>query len=202
LISLTNNASLLNYLRPSTSSSTGSSGDSSSAAGVDANTNAVTTATAQAALQAAGHKPQLASAAKALDKQQAALAADLRAAMATAKVKLSGAVDFSVSSKGDVTVKGSDADKAAVTAFLKADASQPSFASRIATQASDALQLSSKIQERAAISQAARYAGKSGNVLALYSSLMQQSSASSAAVFSLGTDSSSLNFPGSLSTKA
>jgi hypothetical protein len=198
VITFNSGNALLSYLTSKTGTNTGSTSSSTDSATVD--TKAIS-ATAQAALQAAGRTVQAASAGRALDKQQAALAADLRAAMGKANVKLSGTVEFSVSSDGTVAVKGSDADKSAATAFLKADASQPSFASRIATQARDALDLSSSIQQRAAISQAARYAGKSGNVMSLYTSLLQQSNTSTA-VFSLSAASSSLTYPGSLSTNA
>lgn len=195
MISFGTGTSLLSYLTAQTSDGTSSTTDTTSAA---AKARAV--ATSKAALQVAGSTPRATIAAHALDKQQATLATDLRAAMSQAGVALSGAVEFSVSSDGKVAINASDADKAATTAFLKADTSRPSFATRIASQAKDALSLSASIQQSAAVSQAARYGGK-GGVMALYNSLMQQTSASTA-VFNLSATASSLTYPGSLAAKA
>ena len=121
--------------------------------------------------------------------------------MDKAGVRLTGAIEFSVKSDGSVDIKGSDADKAVMKAFLNADTSQPSFASRIATQARDAMKLSTTIQQSAAISQAAKLAKTSGGVMSLYTSLMQQTAATSV-VFSVSAASSSLTYPGSLATNA
>lgn len=203
MISFNSASSLLSFLTTKAESSgAGSLIGGGSTATVSDKAKAQAATTAEAALKAAGSTHQAAVAGRALDKQQATLASDLRAAMGRANVKLSGPVEFSVSSNGAVSVNGSAADKAAVTAFLKADTSRPSFSTRIATQARDALELSATIQQRAAISQAARYAGSSGGVMSMYTSLMQQSSASSAAVFTVSANASSLTYPGSLATKA
>jgi hypothetical protein len=192
-------SSLLNTL---TEQNAGAGSSAATAAGTNASVNARVAATAKAALQAAGSSPQAAVAEHGLDKQQTALARDLRAALTQAGVKLTGAIEYAVASDGSVSMKGSDADKTAMTAFLKADTSKPSFAMRIATQARDALKLSATIQQHAAISQAARYGGKAGGgVMSLYTSLMQQSG-SGPAVFSLSADGSSLTYPGSLAAKA
>lgn len=199
MINFSSGSSLISYLTSKTSQSAGSTAGSSASTSTDV--LSVANATRQVALQAAGKTPQNSAALRALDKQQAALGTDLRAAMNTAKVKLTGTVEFSIGSDGAVDIKGNDADKASVKAFLKADTSQPNFATRIANQAKSALELSSKLQERAAISQAARYAGKSGDVMSLYSSLLQQGSATTA-VFSVSATSSSLSYPGALSTQA
>ncbi|HET7792894.1 MAG TPA: hypothetical protein VFL64_05880 [Rhizobacter sp.] len=204
MISFNSSASLLSYLSTKTSSADNGAasllgGASTSTVSEKAKTQAA--ATTEAALKAAGSRPQAAVPGRALDKQQAALAADLRAALGKANIKLSGPVEFSVSSDGAVALKGAEADKAAVSAFLKADTSQPGFSARIATQARDALKLSATIRQNAAISQAARYAGNSGGVMSLYTSLMQQSTASTA-VFSVSPTASSLTYPGSLATKA
>lgn len=200
VISFSSGSSLLSYLTSQSAAT-----DTGAAAGPTLNTtaaaNARLAATAQAALQTAGSTHQASVAASALDKQQTTLANDMRAAMNKAGVKLTGAVEFSVSSDGTVALKGSDADQAAATAFLKADTSRPGFALRIATQARDALKLSATIQQSAAISQAARYGGKSGGVMSLYTSLMQQSN-TTPAVFTLAAGSSSLTYPGSLAAKA
>jgi hypothetical protein len=201
VISFNSGASLLSYLTAKTSQNAGSAGGGTSSSATSTDALSIAAATKQVALQAAGKTPQNSTAIRTLDKQQAALGNDLRAAMNKANVKLTGTIEFSVGSDGAVDVKGNDADKAAVKAFLKADTGLPSFANRIATQAKSALDISSKLQERAAISQAARYAGASGNVMAMYSSLMAQGSTTTA-VFSVSTTSSSLSYPGSLSTKA
>lgn len=202
MISLASSNSLLTYLTAQTSQNAGSAGSSTTSAtgSTNATANTKVATVTQAALQAAAGRHDASVAGRALDKQQTALAGDLRAAISKAGVKLSGAVEFSVSSNGTVSTKGSDADKAAMTAFLKADTSKPGFAARIATQAQDALKLSATIQQTAAISQAARYGGKSG-VMSMYASLMQQTN-TTAAVFTVAAGSSSLTYPGSLAAKA
>lgn len=155
----------------------------------------------QQALQRAAGTAKGVSAAQSLDIAQKTLAKDLRAAMSQAGVKLTGAIEFSVKSDGSVDMKGSDADKAAVKAFLKADTSQPSFATRIATQARDAMQQSTTVQQSAAMAQAAKLSRTPGGVMALYASLMQQTSTTSV-VFSFSATSSALTYPGSLTTAA
>ena len=200
MISFNSGASILSYLgaKPADNASLLGGGSTST---VSEKAKAQAAATAAAALKTAGSSPQASIASRALDKQQAALATDLRAALGKANIKLSGPVEFSVSADGAVAIKGAEADKAAVSAFLKADTTRPGFAARIATQARDALKLSGTIQQSAAISQAARYAGNSGGVMSLYNSLMQQSGAS-AAVFSVSASASSLTYPGALAAKA
>src|ERR1700712_399918 len=194
------NNSLLNYLTTQTAQTatgTGSTATSTTSASVTAKL----AATADAALKAAASTHQSTVAENTLEKQQKTLASDLRAALNKAGVKLNGEIEYSVGSDGAVSMKASDADKTAMTAFLKADTGKPSFASRIATQARDALKLSSTIQQHAAISQAAHYGGKSGGVMQLYTSLMAQPR-TGAAVFSVSAASSSLTYPGSLTAKA
>lgn len=200
MISLSSSNSLLNYLTAQTSQNAGSAGSSTASTTGSTNANTKVATVTQASLQAAAGRHDASVAGRVLDKQQTALAADLRAAMSKAGIKLSGAVEFSVSSNGTVSTKGSDADKAAMTAFLKADTSKPGFAARIATQAQDALKLSATIQQAAAISQAARYGGKAG-VMSMYASLMQQTN-TTAAVFTVAVGSSSLTYPGALAAKA
>lgn len=203
MISFASGNSLLSYLTAQTSQNAGSAGGSAAPAtgNTNASLSARVAATTPAALQVAGSRHEASVAGRALDKQQAALAADLRAAIGKTGVKLTGPVEFSVSRDGTVSIKANDADKAATTAFLKTDTSRPSFATRIATQAQDALKLSATIQQSAAISQAARYGGTSGGVMSLYTSLMQQTN-TAAAVFTVGSGSSSLTYPGSLAAKA
>ncbi|EYC52982.1 hypothetical protein AZ34_17480 [Hylemonella gracilis str. Niagara R] len=155
----------------------------------------------QTSLDRAAGMFKTATVARNLETAQVALAADLRAALEKALVKLSEPVQFSVNSKGEVEVKGNEKDKAAVQAVLKADTSDPSLANRIATQASDAMALSNQIQQSAAISQAAKSSKTPDGVISLYQSLMQQT-ASTSVVFSVSATSSSLTYPGSLKAKA
>ncbi|RTL24095.1 MAG: hypothetical protein EKK52_02610 [Burkholderiales bacterium] len=213
MVSSLHKAAALNTLhaqgRVGTPSSGGSAAKSTSASSTSASTATKTAAARQhpagelsaTALQRAAGMAKNAAAAQGLERGQKTLAADLRTALGKAGVKLGAAVEFSVSSSGAVEVRGSEADKAAVQRFLKSDTRQPSFASRIATQAQDALKLSSTIQQSAAISQAAQLSKTSGGVVSLYSSLMQ-SAGTAHVVFSVSAASSSLSFPGSLATKA
>lgn len=202
MVSSINSASLLNYLTSQglDASSPGSDAAAQAAIPLAAGSGKVN-ALSPAALQRAAGSGRSAASVSHLDSVQKALSTDLRAALAKAGVKLGGAVEFAVTSGGAVDIKGSASDKAAVQAFLKADGSQPSFATRIASQAKDALTLSATIQQSAAISQAARLAKTSGGVISLYTSLMQQASSTSV-VFSLSATSSSLTYPGSLAAKA
>jgi len=190
------NSSLLNYL-------TAQGANSPLGGGTTGQATAATkgVAISQAALQHAAGTAKATSAAQALETRQKQLGTDLRAAMAKAGVKLTGALEFSVGSDGQVETQGADGDKAAVKAFMSADDSRPSFATRIANQAQDALKLSSSIQQSAAISQAAKYAKSTSGVLSLYASMMQRAGPSSV-VFSVTPDSSSLSYPGSLATDA
>lgn len=201
-----NNSALLNYLtaQGQDATSTGTGAGAQAAAlltKAQGQAQAKADPLSAAALQRAAGSARNSAAVHGLDSSQKTLATDLRAALAKAGVKLGGAVEFSVSSSGAVEVKGSDADKAAVQGFLKADTHQPSFASRIATQAQDALKLSSTIQQSAAISQAAKLSKSSGGVISLYTSLMQQAGTTHV-VFSLSATSSALTFPGSLAANA
>lgn len=155
----------------------------------------------QAAVDKAAGTGKAAAGVRHLETAQQALGSELRAALAKAGVKLTGRVEFTVKGDGTVQTKGADADKAAVKAFLAADTSKPTFASRIASQAQDALKLSGDIQQSAAISQAAKLAKTSGAVMSLYNSMMAQRPATSV-TFSLSAASSSLTYPGSLSASA
>lgn len=190
------NSALLNYL-----SSQGLDSTTAHALSSQAATKTNTATLSPQALQRAAGTARSASAVQSLDAAQKTLASDLRAAMSKAGVKLDGAIEFSVKADGSVDIKGSDADKAATQAFLKADPSQPSFASRIATQAQSAMKLSQTIQQSAAISQAAKLAKTTGGVMSLYTSLMQQT-ATTSVVFSVSAGSSSLTYPGSLAANA
>lgn len=192
------NTSLLSYLTAQGSDSSTTSGQ---AASTQQPGNAGPVSVPAAALQRAAGATKAAAAGRTLEASQKTLASDLRAAMSKAGVKLSGSVEFSIKSDGTVDIKAADADKAATKAFLRADTSQPSFASRIATQARDALKLSSTIQQSAAISQAARLAKTSSGVISLYTSLMQQAGTAGVA-FTVSASSSSLAYPGALAVKA
>ncbi len=187
------NSSLLNYLSTQGLDLSTTHGKASATG-----TKATTPAVPQAALQRAAGTAKNATAVQALETAQKKLATDLRAAMDKAGVKLSGPIDIAVKSDGSVAYTGSDDDQAAMKTFLK---SEPAFATRIAEQARDALKLSATIQQSAAISQAAKLAKSAGGVMSLYTSLMQQSTATSV-VFSLSSNASSLTYPGSLAAHA
>lgn len=202
MVSSVNNASVLSALQPHGNGGASSAGGTTAKpAPVPAKGQPKAGELSAAALQRAAGTARIASVAQALEHGQKALAADLRTALGKAGVKLGGAVEFAVTSAGAVDIKGSDADKAAVQSFLKADTGQPSFASRIATQARDALKLASTIQQSAAISQAAKLSKTSGGVVSLYNSLVQQAGSASV-VFSVSSTSSSLTYPGSLAVHA
>ncbi len=177
----------------------GQTADAQASASKTGNTSAEKTAQAALATAARGFKAS--SAHKALEAQQTALGTELRAALAKSGVTLGGAVEFTVGSKGEINVTGSDKDKAAVTSFLKNDGSKPSFSSRIADMAGSADELSGTIRQSAAISQAARYAGHTSNVMSLYTTLMQQQDTTSAK-FSVSSTTSALTYPGVLASKA
>jgi len=136
-----------------------------------------------------------------LDAQQAALGKELAAGLAKAGVKLSGHVSFSLDSKGQLAVDGSDADTAAVEKWMKADTSKPGLQSRLADVLTSAQKLSSQTQQNHAISLAARYAGAPGNVMAMYSQFMGHTD-STPAVLSFDGTSSSMSYPGALSSHA
>lgn len=193
------NASLLNYL--STQGLDNSAANGKTAANARTGDKTVTSQVSQAALQRAAGTAKSSAAVHQLDIAQKKLGAELRTAMDKAGIHLTAAIDISVKSDGSVAFNGSEADKAAMKAFLKADTSQPSFANRIADQAKEAMKLSTTIQQSAAISQAAKLARSAGGVMSLYTSLMQQTSSTSV-VFSVSATSSSLSYPGALATNA
>jgi hypothetical protein len=180
-------------------SASGTSSDTAAAAATP--TTAAAKTAANAALSAASQRFGSTSAQHKLDQKQAALAADMRSAMSRAGISLSGAVEFSLAGDGSLKVDGSDEDKAAVTAFLKSDAGTPGFAARLTSLAAEAGALSTSIRQSAAISQAAKYAGRGGDVMSLYNSLLTQQDSTPAA-FALSASTSSLTYPGVLSSEA
>ncbi|MBV8503689.1 MAG: hypothetical protein JO006_18465 [Paucibacter sp.] len=192
------NGSLLSYLNASNPDGSGSAaGNLGTKAGTGTNKQVIS----HTALDRVAGSFKMAHQARTLEAGQATLAKDLRSAMSKAGVKLEGNVDFSLGSDGTVKIKGSDADQAAVKSFLKADTSEPSFVHRIASQAKQAMDLSSSIQRGAAMSQAAQYRNSAAGVMSAYTSLMHNAGATTV-VFSVSADSSSLSYPGSLSTQA
>jgi hypothetical protein len=191
--------SLIGYLTSQTSD--GKTANSDAASQASSVADKAVKSGMQAAIQRAAGSAKTSAATQHLDDAQKALAGDMRLAMKNAGLGLKGAVEFSVTSKGAVEIKGSDSDKAAVKSFFNADSSKPSFASRIASLAGQALPLSGAIQQSAAISQAAKYAKSASSVMSLYSSMLQQTPATTV-VFSLSAASSSLTYPGSLVTTA
>jgi len=177
----------------------GTSSDASAATATPMAASARTAASV--ALSAASQRFGSTSAQHQLDQKQRALAADMRNAISGSGIRLGGPVEFSLAGDGSLNVDGSDEDKAALAAFLKADASTPGFAARLRSLASEANALSTRIRQSAAISQAAKYAGRGGNVMSLYTSLLTQQ-ASTPASFALSASTSSLTYPGVLSSEA
>ena len=201
-LSLINQAYFANGL-----SLTGNSKDATTSTNTDASTQAVSLASP--AIKSGSTTPtstltsgKSALARQQLNKQQLALAKDLRAALTKSGAQLDGTVDFSVDANGKLSVSGSDADKAKVQAALAADKSTPSLSSRLASLDKQAESFDKQNMQAIAISTAVRMAGKSTqNIMATYQSLMNQQSASSA-VFSLSDKTSQLAFNGAVDAKA
>lgn len=138
-----------------------------------------------------------------LDKTQQDLAKNLREAVAKMGGSLKGEVVFSLDSASGLKITGSEADKATISAALKADKSSPSLASRLASLTKNAVELESNNRSNAAISQAARHAKTSAAVMSLYTTLMQQQQGTSTtAVFSVSDKNSSLTYKGMVNTSA
>jgi hypothetical protein len=138
-----------------------------------------------------------------LDKTQQDLAKSLRDAVTKMGGSLKGEVAFSLDSAAGLKITGSDADKATISAALKADKSSPSLASRLASLTKNAVELESTNRSHAAISQAARHAKTSAGVMSLYTTLMQQQQGTSTtAVFAVSDKNSSLTYKGMVNTSA
>lgn len=138
-----------------------------------------------------------------LEQTQQTLAKALREAVNASGGKIKGDVSFALDSGQGLKITGSDEDKKAISAALKADKSSPSLASRLAALTKDALSLETDNRSSAAISQAARYAKTPAAVMSLYSSLMQQQqSSSTTAVFTLSDKTSALTYKGMINTSA
>lgn len=137
-----------------------------------------------------------------LNTLQSALGKDIRAALTKAGQHLSGTVDVTLSADGKLVFSGSDEDKAKLTAALSADKSTPSLTSRLVSLAKQAESFDRQSVQSAALTTAARMAGKtSQNLVELYRSLMTTQS-SSTAVFSLSDKSSQVAFKGAVSASA
>lgn len=138
-----------------------------------------------------------------LDKTQQDLAKSVREAVAKMGGSIKGEVTFSLDSVSGLKITGSEADKATISAALKADKSSPSLASRLASLTKSAVELESNNRSSAAISQAARHAKTSAAVMSLYNTLMQQQQGTSTtAVFSMSDKASSLTYKGVVNTSA
>jgi hypothetical protein len=159
------------------------------------------TAAAASALDMVSHTYKSTSAQATLAKAQTQLTSDLRAALTKAGTSLTSDVSFSIDATGAVQVSGNKADEASIASFMKADKSSPSFASRLTGMLQSADSLSTSLQHNAALVQAARSAGRGGDVLDLYTSLLEGQSASSA-TYAFGSNSASLTYPGVLTTRA
>ncbi|MFZ5528054.1 MAG: hypothetical protein ACOZE7_15485 [Pseudomonadota bacterium] len=138
-----------------------------------------------------------------LEQTQQTLAKALREAVTASGGALKGEVSFALDSTQGLKITGSEEDKKAISAALKADKSSPSLASRLAALTKDALTLETDNRSSAAISQAARHAKTPAAVMSLYSSLMQQQqSTSTTAVFSMSDKTSALTYKGMIDTSA
>ncbi|MDB5827568.1 MAG: hypothetical protein JWQ73_1788 [Variovorax sp.] len=194
--------SLISYLQNQLATANGAQDTNSAGTAVkNLPVNAITTAASKAALLTAGKSHQVTVASAALNQQQSTLAGDLRSAMQKSGVQLDSAVTFSLDSKGKLAVGGSDADRAKVAAFLAADTSKPNFSSKLTTLSQKADTLSASIQQRAAISQAARYASSPTGVMSLYATLSSRQE-STPSVFSVSAASSAVSYPGMLAAQA
>jgi hypothetical protein len=137
-----------------------------------------------------------------LDQQQTALSKELLAGLKQQGVSLSAEISFSVDKNGAVSVTGKPEDVAKVQAYLKGDATRPSLHDRLGDVLQSAQALSAVAQQSNAISMAARYAGSSSDVMALYSQFMSfEDSASSKLTLSLGGE-SALNYAGMMRSQA
>jgi hypothetical protein len=138
-----------------------------------------------------------------LEGLQTGIARDLRSALQAAGLSLTGTVAFKVAADGSLNLSGSASDKANITQVLNANTRAPTLASRIQqlNQKVDACDAANT--RTAAMSSAARYAGagQSGNVLALYQTLISQNSGASA-VFAVSAQASQLAFSGAVNAKA
>ena len=133
-----------------------------------------------------------------LDGLQSGIAKDLRTAMQRAGLSLTGTLTCKVKSDGSLDIAGNAADKASAAKVLNATPTLARRIGRIFGQAYDAANT-----RQAAMSSAARFAGagQSGQILALYQTLVGQVGGS-AAVFSVSAQGSQLAFSGSVSTRA
>jgi hypothetical protein len=137
-----------------------------------------------------------------LNTLQSALGKDIRAALTKAGQHLSATVDVTLGADGKLVFSGSDQDKAKLSAVLSADKSTPSLTSRLVSLAKQAESFDRQSVQSAALTTAARMAGKtSQNLVELYRSLMTTQS-SSTAVFSLSDKSSQVAFKGAVSASA
>lgn len=182
---------------------TSASGTSASGTKAPAKTPTKTEAALQAAIDNTPASFKTTRARADLDKTQQDLAKSLREAVAKLGGAIKGDVAFSLDSTGNLKITGSDADKAAISAALKADKSSPSLASRLASLTKNAVTLESNNRSSAVISQAARFAKTPAAVMSLYTTLMQQQqNTSTTAVFTLSDKSSSLAYKGMIDTSA
>lgn len=110
-----------------------------------------------------------------------------------AGLSLTGTVAFSVCINGALKVSGNAKDHANVQAALNADRSSPSLTARIKSLDQRAEQHNNQNTRSAALTAAARQAGRGCNVLELYQSMMSLNAPASA-VFSVSEKSSQLAF--------
>ena len=166
-------------------------------------TGSTATTAATSSSSAGGTSAKAAQVRQELDGLQTGIAQDLRSALKRAGLSLTGTVSFKVNTNGSLDITGSAADKAAVSKALNADSQQPSLASRIQSLDKRVEAYDAANTRNAALSSAARYAGRgqAANVMTLYQTLLSQNSSSSA-VFSVSAQGSQLAFSGSVNATA
>ncbi|MBS0448126.1 MAG: hypothetical protein JSR59_19515 [Proteobacteria bacterium] len=185
-----------------TSKGTATAGDATGGTAGMGRAGAMLTAATQAALDKSAHGFKATRAAQSLARDATTLGSDLQSALHAAGVSLDGSVEFSLDAKGALQISGSDHDKAAVSSFLQGGSGGAAdLRNRLVRLTTSAGQLSQQIRQGAAASQAARYAGSSGNVMSLYSTFLQQQNATPAA-FTLSATSASLSYAGMLKAQA
>jgi|GEM_PF-3659300 len=167
----------------------------------DAAATARARASASSALDTIAHSRQSVSAQAGLAKQRTQLTTDLQAALSKAGLAVKGELGFSVDADGEVQVTGTKDDQQMIASFLKKDTTKPGFTQRITALVQSADKLSASMRDNAAWVQAARYAGRNGNMAALYATFAQTQDAT-AASYRIDAKSGSLTYPGVLSSRA
>jgi hypothetical protein len=153
------------------------------------------------ALDTIAHSRKSVSAQATLTRQQTQLTSDIRTALTSRGLALKGELSFSTNSDGDVEITGSKDDRAAFATLIQNDTTKPSITQRLTGLVQSADKLSASMRDSAAWAQAARYAGRNGNMMELYSTFAQTQD-SSASAYRVDATAGSLTYPGVISSKA